>query len=173
MDFFTNTYEIELSTHTEKPKGKVPAYEFRAATIKERRAENKVSKWLSDIMENPENDVDDPIEYIEAVLPHIQNRLLFVRVGKKRKAALIDLEETLDYTSIMELYMSMRLQEEMRILDKKKSLSLSNLSSAESANRVPANATGPQDKKAKSSSSHAPDATATAATNATGPDGSS
>lgn len=172
MDFFTNTFEVTLTTHEDLKKERQPVYEFKAATIKERRAENKVSKWLSDIIENHENDVVDPLEYIEAVEPLIKNRLLGVRIGRKRKADLMDLEGTLDYTSIIELYMSMRLQEEARIADKKKLRLLSNLNTGESAKPVQQDATEPQGKKARSSSLNAQDVTETDATNAEALDGS-
>lgn len=166
MEFFTNTYGLSLSTHADKPEKKRPVYEFRAATLKERRKETELSKWLIEITNNPGEDVEDPLDFVEPVLDAIKKRLLFVRVGNKRKASMMDLEETLDYTSVMELYMSMRLQEEIRIADKKKSSSLLSLSTGEFAKPVAEVATVPQDKKAKSSKSNAPDATATDATNA-------
>lgn len=150
MDFFTNKYDLSITTHLDLEDKKRPVYEFRAATIKERREETETAKYL-DRLADPKaaDDVDDPIEYIEAVLPHIEKRLLRVKVGKKAVKSLMNLEETLDYTSIVELFWSMRNNEEIGVLVKKKLALPSNSNTAESVKDATTNATGPQEKKAK------------------------
>ncbi len=149
MEFFTNTYELSITTHTHLDKKKRPVYEFRAATIAERRRETDTANHL-DRLADPESgeDIEDPIEYIEAVLPHIKNRLLAVKVGKKTAPALMDLEETLDYTSIIELFWSMRNNEEFSVLLKKKLRSPLSSSMVESA-KVATDAAEPLDNEAK------------------------
>lgn len=149
MDFFTNTYELTMSAHDDAPENERPYYQFRAATIKERRIETQVANRLTSLADpDSEDDVDDAFEYIVLVLPHIQKRLLSVRVGKKNQKALLDIEGTLDYTSIVEMFWRMRNGEEISILAKKKSRLLSNSNTAESAPAVK-DATGPRAKKAK------------------------
>jgi len=150
---FTPTYTVGLSLHHELPEKDRLLYEFRAATIAERKAERFFYDFINGIEDEDAREISID-QLAEDLLPLVSARLVAVKRGGDNTPDEMDIENRIDQSSLIELFQASYLHELPSIAQKKRSLLLSSMrlgGSAETAEDAPE----PQTSKTESPRSNA------------------
>jgi len=161
---FTPTYPVQLSLHQAIPEKSRPIYTFRAATIKERKAERHFYDFINGIED--EDACEISVEQLtEDLIPLVSARLVAVKVGGEDQPDEIDVEDRLDQSSLIELFQSAYIMELPSIAQKKRSLLQSSMLLVESAEDAK-DAAEPRTSKTESPKSNARNAEGKGGSNA-------